>query len=235
MEYLKRYKLFESGYVDHESIHNLCSFYNISKYTINDDGSIDVDDNVYLSENRLDRIPIKFNKVSGYFDCGENNLTSLENCPNEVGGDFYCFDNKLESLEFGPSIVNGNYFCNDNELTTLKGSPKRVGREFMCSNNKLTSLEYGPKYTMNYSMNINHINTFVGFPTTADMIFMMFNPIENIYKLFNDISKVELFNYYDIIRDDGQSIVLDRLNSFLEDIGKDMISKYHKIPGYKII
>ena len=56
-------------------------------YTINPDGSYDVIGNVYLHNKGLTKIPVKFNMVTGYFNCSENKLTSLEGCPKEVGGD----------------------------------------------------------------------------------------------------------------------------------------------------
>ena len=36
--------------------------------------------------------------------------------------------------------------------------------------------------------------------------------------MFKDFSKIELFNDYDIIR--GDSVILDRLNDFLDEIGE---------------
>jgi len=48
------------------------------KYTINDDGSIDVDGEVDLSRKKLTKIPFKFRNVSGGFYCNNNQLTSLK-------------------------------------------------------------------------------------------------------------------------------------------------------------
>ena len=69
------------------------------KARINPDGSYDVDGDVDLSNMNLDKIPVKFNLVGGYFYCSNNNLTSLEGCPKEVGGDFYCSYNKKQFTE----------------------------------------------------------------------------------------------------------------------------------------
>ena len=65
-------------------------------YTINADGSIDVQGNVYLSDKELTELPLTFGKVSGDFSCSYNQLTSLEGAPKEVGGDFNCSDNKAK-------------------------------------------------------------------------------------------------------------------------------------------
>ena len=54
-----------------------CFKYGIINYTINKDFSIDVNENVNLSNRGLKKLPLKFNKVNGYFDCSRNNLTSL--------------------------------------------------------------------------------------------------------------------------------------------------------------
>ena len=42
--------------------------YNIINYTINEDGYIDVDGNVNLYR-KLTKLPLNFNKVTGYFNC----------------------------------------------------------------------------------------------------------------------------------------------------------------------
>ena len=163
MKYLKPYnKLFENN----QSIHDICSKYGIENYTINDDGSIDVNGDVNLSSRNLTKLPLKFRNVSGDFNCHDNQLRSLEGAPQSVGGHFSCYDNKLTSLEGAPQSVGGGFYC---------------------------------------------IN----------------NPVFNIWKLFQDFDKIELFNDYDTLREiDGKPhVVLDRLNSFLMDIGKDPVEK----------
>ncbi len=60
---MKYLKLFESfGNID-----EICKKYDIENYTINSDGSIDVNENVDLFDKRLIKIPLKFNKVNGIF------------------------------------------------------------------------------------------------------------------------------------------------------------------------
>ena len=66
----------------------ICEKYNIKNYTINPDGSIDVNGSVDLSQYKLIELPLRFNKITGYFDCSNNNLTSLKGCPRWVGGNF---------------------------------------------------------------------------------------------------------------------------------------------------
>ena len=132
-----------------KQIHDICDQYKIENYTINPDGSIDVDGDVNLSYMGLTKIPIKFNKVSGYFDCSYNFITSLEGCPREVVGNFFCSGNEITSLEGGPEIVYGKLYCNfNNSLITTKGFPSIVSNDvsiIFC--HKLTSLE---DYNLSY-------------------------------------------------------------------------------------
>jgi hypothetical protein len=95
----------------------ICEKYNITNYTINDDGSIDVNGNVDLYYMELTELPLTFNKVTGWFDCGRNNLTSLKGSPVWVGGNFNCNYNRLPSLEFSPEYVGGHFYCLWNKLT----------------------------------------------------------------------------------------------------------------------
>ena len=98
------------------SIHDICKRYNIKNYTINDDGSIDVNGDVSLSYDGLTELPLRFNRVTGSFSCFDNKLTSLKGCPRWVGDWFSCGSNKLTSLEFSPEYVGNDFFCSDNYL-----------------------------------------------------------------------------------------------------------------------
>jgi hypothetical protein len=95
----------------------ICKKYNIENYTINDDGSIDVNGDVFLYNCNITELPLRFNKVSGDFDCSWNRLTSLKGGPRWVGGSFSCQYNQLPSLEFSPDYVDGWFDCSDNLLT----------------------------------------------------------------------------------------------------------------------
>ncbi len=94
----------------------ICKKYGIENYTINPDGSIDVNGDVDLSGFGLTQLPLRFNRVTGYFNCSYNNLTSLKGCPRWVGGYFSCSHNQLTSLEFSPDYVGDNFWCDDNDL-----------------------------------------------------------------------------------------------------------------------
>jgi len=109
MKYIKLFN--ESNNID-----TLCIEYGIKNYTINPDNSIDVKGDVNLFDMELDNLSITFNKVSGYFTCASNNLTSLKGCPKYVGGNFYFGkDNgkSITTLEYYPEHVSSRFIISD--------------------------------------------------------------------------------------------------------------------------
>ena len=98
----------------------------LSRSTKNLDGSIDVDGDVDLYSLKLTKLPLKFNKVSGNFECSNNKLTSLEGGPKEVKGNFWCGSNKLTSLKGAPKIVNGLFDCWKNTVQFTEEDVKKV-------------------------------------------------------------------------------------------------------------
>ena len=99
-----------------EGIKSWCDEMGIKNYTINSQCEIDVDDNVSLIYRDLTKIPIKFNRVRGYFSCSNNKLNTLEGSPNYVGDSFYCYNNQLISLEGYNGDLNKLYCNNKNKL-----------------------------------------------------------------------------------------------------------------------
>ena len=108
-------------------------------------GLVDVEGSFACSKQGLDSFKgVRFGRVSGYFSCWGNDLTSIEGAPQSVGDFFYCFDNNLTSLVGAPQSVCGSFDCGSNKLTSLEGAPQGVGGGFDCSSNKLTSLVGAP-------------------------------------------------------------------------------------------
>lgn len=103
MIYLKEYK----EYKKYKDIDSICKKFGIESYTINPDGSIDVDDDVDLPECKFKKLPLQFNRVTGDFICSWNKLTTLKGAPQSVGGDFICRGNKLISLRGHPNQWEG--------------------------------------------------------------------------------------------------------------------------------
>ena len=90
-----------------------CEEMGIENYTINSQGEIDVDGDVWLNGEYFKELPYKFGKVNGYFSLTHNkNLTSLKNCPDEVSGSFDLDGcSQLSSLEGCPKKVGGYFWC----------------------------------------------------------------------------------------------------------------------------
>ena len=104
MKHIKPYKIFESDEPNfpttREEVIEVCEKYEIENYAINDDLSIDVDSDVYLDSQSLEYLPLKFNYVSGNFNCFVNKLTDLEHFP-EVSGDINIgYKNPIYSLVY---------------------------------------------------------------------------------------------------------------------------------------
>jgi len=219
MKYLNKYKIFESD----SAIEAICKNYGITNYSINNNGSIDVNGEVNLMDKRLVFLPIKFGIVTGSFICSDNNLETLYNFPQEVGGGINCSNNNLTSLK-GIGKVGGQIICSFNKLTSLEGIDEldSVITLINCRYNKIKSLEFYPRLKSNYGHN-----------------FLLYgNPIYKMVKCFiekeNRDELVELFNYCDIVQDDN--VILDRLIWFYEEIGITLhkyliheISKYYTI------
>ena len=129
-------------------IANFITKYGIQNTNIRKDANytyvIDINGDVNLSNKNLTDpdMTAKFGKVTGNFECQNNNLTSLDFAPDFVGGDFDCSNNNLISLENAPEFVGGDFDCSNNQLTSLAGCPKEVKGYLNCINNRnLKSLE----------------------------------------------------------------------------------------------
>jgi hypothetical protein len=239
--------------MDVNQIRSLCVKYSILDYTINDDGSIDVEHSVDLSYalSNMSELPLKFNKVNGSFDCSNNNLETLEGSPKYVKNMFNCSRNKLTNLHFAskksesfvcnrnmitslegcPESVEKLFYCQENNLTTLKGGPESVGMEFSCWNNDLSSLEGCPKYvgkdfdcSFNEIVNLKHTpDNFKNFTCNNTPIGSMFAQV--------DYDFIDAFKRFKIIEDD--KVNLKRLKYIMEIFDKPIIikriEKYYKI------
>jgi hypothetical protein len=163
-------------------IHGVCSKFKIRNYTINDDYTIDVDGSVSISNRKLSKIPLKFNKVSKHFNCNNNNLTTLEGSPESVEWSFWCYSNQLTTLEGSPKKVGDSFDCAWNKLTTLKGSPDSLNGDFFCYNNQLTTLEGGPTYVGGYfDCKNNQLTTLKGGPESVGGYFdCRTNPLTSV-------------------------------------------------------
>jgi len=193
MKHLRKYKIFESN----SQIDTICEKYDIINYTINSDNSVNVDGKVWLYNKGLKSIPLNFNIVNGYFECGDNYLTSLKGCPVRVGNYFSCHSNELTSLQYSPQYMeNGGFFCSGNKIESLQYCTELIRGGFSCSSNKLTSLEHHPTVYGKFYCQSNQINTFENFYYYKEDVDFWGNPIWDIYELFNDMKLIELARSY---------------------------------------
>jgi hypothetical protein len=213
-------------FYDKAKIKYLCKKYDIKNYTINEDGSIDVDGNVDLRRKGLKELPIKFRKVSDDFYCFDNRLTSLSGAPREVGGGFHCFDNRLTSLSGAPREVGLHFSCSRNQLLSLEGSPEKVGGDFFCRYNLLTSLSGISKYISGgiYCEN-NQLRDVMGVKDGwSGKFYVEGNPVFEIFKLFPEErwdEVVEFLNEYNVIRD-GKLVILQGLEQIFLEMGLEV-------------
>jgi len=121
-------------------IHSICTTYCIENYTINSDGTVDVDNDVNLSSKLLTKLPLKFGKVSGNFYCINNNLTSLEFCPHSVGRSFNCSNNYLTTLEGSPQSVGGYFSFYKNSIKDLYGFPEFFYKDVYNTGNPVSEI-----------------------------------------------------------------------------------------------
>jgi hypothetical protein len=218
---MKYLKLFES--FNKEDIDSICKRYGIENYTINEDGSIDVDGNVSLSSQGLTELPLRFRNVTFNFWCSNNNLTSLVGSPQSVGGDFFCYSNQLKTLEGCPKSVGGDFFCYNNKLKTLEGSPKSVGEGFYCQNNQLMTLEGCPQNVGgDFYCNNNKLTSLDGFPKSLKGYFYFDpNPCYKIYVDWINTDRredlMDMMKDYDFLR--GNTINWYLLEAFFNDAG----------------
>jgi hypothetical protein len=237
MKYLKLFESFD------DDIKSICDELNITNWTVNSDGTIDVDGDVWLVSKELKKLPLKFGKVSGNFYCYDNQLTNLEGGPNRVsgefdcstnqltsllggpkvvGGNFDCYNNNLTSLLGGPIEVGGNFWCGVNQLTTLIGGPKEVGRDFNCEKNNLITLEGAPNHVGgNFDCDGNKLISLEGAPRDLGGNFWCEgNPIYKVYCLFPNYKSLMDSMDYNYLR--GNKIDRKRLEEALDEIGQQI-------------
>lgn len=245
------------SFKEFNDISQICKLYKISKYTINKDtGVVDVEGSVEFGYNSdvhilLEKLPIQFGRVTGNFDCGGQNLTTLKGSPYYVGGDFECFNNQLTSLKYcpetiigdidcsgnklknllhGPKSINYKYDCSGNELTSLQGCPEEL-ISLYCSNNDLTNIE-GPKKVKFITCDYNNITTIKGGPIVEEFSAKN-NPINELIPYFGNYNILKKsIEDYDYIR--GKNIIKSRLIEAIEELSESINKKYTKYEMFRL-
>jgi hypothetical protein len=101
-----------------EEIYQWCTDHLIENFTINDDLTVDVNDNVILYLYKINELPVQFGDVKGDFILGENNLKTLKGVPHSVGGDFICGGNDIRDLDYFPKNINSRIILLNNQLNS---------------------------------------------------------------------------------------------------------------------
>jgi hypothetical protein len=159
MKLVKEYISFERG-VDPKNILGIGQRYliekwleemNIKYYTINDDMTITVKENIDFYPHLKNNLPdyIQFLSVEGHLDFFRCPITTLRGCPEYVGDYFGCPLTKVTSLKYGPKEVfcnknnrNLGYAANDAKLISLEGLPKKIdGNLWIYRNPKVFTIE----------------------------------------------------------------------------------------------
>jgi hypothetical protein len=177
-------------------------FYDVENYEINDDGSVDVDDTIIITNASYRKLPIRFNIVKGSFHIQQSHLATLEGFPKEIGGDLRIGQCKIASLEHGPIKVGKDYYVNDNRLTSLKGAPPKIKGTFDCSNNDLDDLKFCPSEVGNFfNASNNYIESLDDCPKEVGAGFNVkrnkidYKNLHNIHKFVKSIGGLNKSNF----------------------------------------
>jgi len=119
----------------------------IRKYEINDDFSIDIDDNINFQHIKIHgSLPeyIQFNVISGNLDACDCDLITLRGFPKMIKGYLWVEGNKLKSLKFCPEYVQQNVSFENNPLSSLENGPVTIGGLLYLKGTYIRSLKYLP-------------------------------------------------------------------------------------------
>ncbi len=184
----------------HNKIKALCEQYKIQNYHITRNNKVNVNGSVWLGKLDLTEIPIPFGQINGDFDCSNNQLTSLKNCPFTVMGNLYVSNNQLTSLDGCAQSVGMNFNCSANNLTSLYGGPMKVGKSY------------------NFSYN-TYLKSLGGITTEANGYTSMGN-----FKLPEEITKYNRYitqiikNQYKFSIWDGKDLNINNFNKLIQDL-----------------
>ena len=124
-----------------EEISKWCKDHLIENFTINNDLTVDVDDNVILYLYQIDELPIQFGYVTGDFILGENHLKTLKGVPYRVGGDFICGGNRIKDLDYLPKDVESRIILLNNPLESYT-SPLEHANNIIWISKPIPGLNY---------------------------------------------------------------------------------------------
>jgi hypothetical protein len=108
-------------YTNKIEIQNWLDEHAVSHYVINDNLTVDVNNNVKFiptqyQQNQvlMNDFPIKFGKILGDFEVYNQNFSSFKNFPNTIRGTLNIYNNNFTSLKDMPSYIGQDFICGDN-------------------------------------------------------------------------------------------------------------------------
>ncbi len=164
-------------------------FYVSGKVTFKD-GKYSVSGDVRL-KTYCTKLPAKFKKVGGTFDCDFGHLITLDGAPEFVGGNFQCRYNELTDLKYAPKKVGGSFKCDCNKIDNLSSPTREVGSAFSCTKNQLKSFGGAPKKILGYFdfgfNSIKNIDDLNNLPEIAGDIYLGLEPklVKQLKNLIN--------------------------------------------------
>lgn len=174
----------------------------IKNYDLQPNSVVNIRGTLFLKDIPIEKLPVKFGKVTGSVFMINLGLTTLEGFPYRVADNIVITHNKLtnlkgfieepakninlsynelKSLEGCPSRIQGDLDISHNYLTDLEYAPTTSWQNFDCSNNRLTSLKGAPKWIgENFICNFNQLKNLAHAPENVEGYFECnFNPLES--------------------------------------------------------
>lgn len=143
------------------------------KYTINNDGTVDIHVGLHLIlPSRLRKLPFKINYAESNLSVQCSQLTTLEGFPDYVYGNLEIGHNKkITSLEFAPKYVQGSFYCYLKNIKSLKYAPNCIGGNFHVGGIAGMIIDYDGVIDGNFCTWTNNVNI-VNMPTVNGKIKM---------------------------------------------------------------
>jgi hypothetical protein len=120
-------------FTSEEEIYQWCTDNLIENFTINNDLTVDVNDNVILYQVPMKELPIQFGYVKGDFILGENGLLSLNGVPHTVDGDFICGGNEIQSLDCFPKNIKARIVLLNNDIKSYTSPLEHANNIIWCT------------------------------------------------------------------------------------------------------
>lgn len=181
-------------FTNKKNIKNWLDTRNIKDYTIHDDLVVDVKDAVVeLGHQNLSYLPIQFGKVEGNFYIANCNLKTLKGSPRYVTGFFDCSNNNLMSLDYAPEKVN-DFDCSNNKISSFKNIHLTATNMLLIQENPIVNFNYKDIENIQTDIICMHSDIIKQYANSSNKLTTM-NSIKNYvivkFAEFKDVVKIE--------------------------------------------